>query len=535
MEAFIIACFVFQYVLTFNQNLGFFQCTNNLRTARNVRHTMKASSSFGPEFQKVWPQTSAGLPALTDFAKQLLEACKAVKKPNTDAKSVDLSKLMELSKNFPCKFPIDTCRVMSQPKDRWNNIRHQVASAYPIIHERTLFLYLRFLEHKQKFGTAQELLVFKNMSLVDFVQRLLSKRCVSFMSSNDAFELLDGSRGSDGFENIGTPTEKPPLVIQNVLSYDEIKLSALLYVSSHSEFINNGSRNNVGAVVLDKSTIEREGVIMGLIGGRFERPNVMEWQDIMITPEQNVRATGYGASNRRTRADDYRSIWREFYEEPQDFCFDQVVVDNRRFSHTQKDFIFDNVVMKKRYAITFDTLLLECEARAVAAGKPAYVHIVGYGLGVWKETEQQTNIFLETFEERLRVLAKRLSHIGSVHFSWFHLSKWGGLEDQTLIPTTTHPNGGILVRFSNRNPADKLPENMLPIVTYAWDANALPGNEFWIGSLSGSGDPAAACSTLITELHNPHINLNYTSGANLHIASLEHGVMHIAEYAKLVA
>lgn len=55
-------------------------------------------------------------------------------------------------------------------------------------------------------------------------------------------------------------------------------------------------------------------------------------------------------------------------------------------------------------------------------------------------------------------------------------------------------------------------------MSYAWDGNALPGNEFWLGSLSGSGDPAAASSTQIAEIHNPHIN-PIVCAENLRIAT----------------
>ena len=35
---------------------------------------------------------------------------------------------------------------------------------------------------------------------------------------------------------------------------------------------------------------------MGLVGARFERPGVMEWAHMVVTPTQNTEANGYGAS-----------------------------------------------------------------------------------------------------------------------------------------------------------------------------------------------------------------------------------------------
>ena len=53
--------------------------------------------------------------------------------------------------------------------------------------------------------------------------------------------------------------------------------------------------------------------------------------------------------------------------------------------------------------------------------------------------------------------------------------------------------------------------------------------------LKSTGDSSTACSTLITELHNPHINEEWVNGSNLHVATEKYGVIHIAEYANNIS
>jgi len=227
-------------------------------------------------------------------------------------------------------------------------------------------------------------------------------------------------------------------------------------------------------------------------------------------------------------------MWNDFYE-AKDFLYQNIQIDNKRFHKLKEDEIFDSLTMEKRYIISIDTLLIEAEARAANANKKAYIHVVGIGLGVWKCWDGQENIFLSTFTKRIKKLLPNLKHISVIHFSYFNGNGFEDLKNNVLFKDPAHSNG-IKIFISKRNPHQKLKklesENYLPIVSYAWDGNALPGNEFWMKYLKSTGDSAAACSTLITELHNPHINKKRVNGDNLHIASEKFGVIHISEYVK---
>ncbi|XP_073828618.1 uncharacterized protein [Musca autumnalis] len=508
------------------------------------------------EFERGWPPIGIKK-NLTKFEHKLIEKCLSVEKPQ--ATNIEISKFIKKSSNFPIDFPIDSCRIKSQPKERYPNIQQQIVSAYPVIHEKVLFLIIDFLEHKLEFGSPIEKRLYKGMTITDFVQRLLSKRCVSFYGEDDDYMLLDAYTGhGPNYKQVGSSEEITPLVLKNVLSYDEIKISALLSVSSFSDFINDGNRANCGKPIADLTKIEREGLVLGMIGARFERREVMEFQDIIISENQNIPKNGYGEKsfekkqikksffntlnprrkiNELDKLQDYRRIWNKFYEEYDNLYAEVMKGNDPRFGSSLNCLLkFDNLMMKKRYAISFDMLLLESEHRAKLAGKLAYIHVVGFGLGVWRAASQQEQIFLETFHQRLKCLLPKLNNIGVVHFAWFNLKEWGDLKHGSFLKSDSHSSGGIKIFLSKRNPNDKLEspdyDNMLLIVTYAWDGNALPGNEFWVRKLQASNDPSTACSTLISELHNPHINTEFVCGNNLHIASADYGVLHIKDYVE---
>jgi hypothetical protein len=438
---------------------------------------------------------------------------------------VTLPQLIDESSKFPIEFPVQSVRCCQlQSKISTKTLEKNINSVYPVIHEYALYLCSIFLAHQAKFGLRRDF--YKNMSLVDFIDRLLSKRAVMFMGSVDHYLLLNGKSGSGNWENVGTPNETLPLVLDNCLSYDEIKLSALLSVSSHTYFINDGDRNNCGTFEENRGKVEENGVIVGLIGPRLEKPRVMEYREIIKTKGQNTSLYGYGSCE----VPSVQSEFLKFYDDVNatyDQLLDQMKSNNDRYLNLGRDRFFDKLMYQKRIALSIDTLLLEANERAKNENTKAYVHVVGLGLGVWKISLEQDKFFMDTFAERLEYLSGVLTHISDIRFAYIRHKMAGRYENGDRVQ-------GITLHMENKNPQDKLTgenEGKLLVVSYPWDGNALPGNEFWGGSLNGSGDPAAAASSQVAELHNWHINRK-VSARNLRVATYK-GVVTFQEYQEL--
>lgn len=310
----------------------------------------------------------------------------------------------------------------------------------------------------------------------------------------------------------------------------------MMAMSSHTEFINNGSRDNEGVVSTDPDSVQPRGVIIGVVGSRFERPIVMEYQDILITPQQNTVDNGYGSqtSGSSEEKHELRVLWAKFYGEEYHPLYEEAVKrlkakDNKRYLSINNQTIFDIENYMKRTLLTVEIILLEANTRAEKQNTTAFLHVVGFGLGVWKVIQDQEIYFLKTFEIALRKMNKKLRYVSDIMFAYFHQQKCGDAENGDYL-------GDIKIHFALREPHSKLTRpsdtNKLLVVTYAWDGNALPGNEFWARKLSSSGNSAAACSTQVAELHTFRINPR-ACGASLHIASAQHGILHISDYAKL--
>jgi len=161
-----------------------------------------------------------------------------------------------------------------------------------------------------------------------------------------------------------------------------------------------------------------------------------------------------------------------------------------------------------------EPFMLDADRRAAAAGRRAYVHLVGLGLGAWGLHDAQGALMVDAYADILSTL--KLPHVDTIDFSYFpdNVCQCGGASSGNVFVSAV-PETRPTIVFSRRNPAEPLPpspEPLLLVAMYAWDGNSYPGNEYWVGSLSASGDPAAACCSTITLLQNPEVNPTRLTG-----------------------
>ncbi|KAJ2944967.1 hypothetical protein O0L34_g1864 [Tuta absoluta] len=467
-----------------------------------------------------WYKPDWSVPVSDKDSKELLSQCEDLPKLEL---SDDIQEIIRKSKEFPIEFPIHTVRL--EALKQWRPIerlKRNVCSTYPIVHEKVLHSMAQFLIYKRQWGTSVEKELYKNMSVPELINRILLKRAATFWCANDRYKLLNGQSGQSGWEQVGTLEQKPPLVLENCLSYDEMKLSSMVY-----------------------------------------RKNRMEYEDAVLTESQNTVQNGYdqkppGASNAKSM---WRKIWNDFYQIKSltyaELKSETTIVDKPENVRYKDRFVkiprsmdvFDNEVYYKRIRITAECVLLEAEARAEKAGKFAFLNVIGAGLGVWRATPHQNDVYVLTFLDRVTALSDKnlLNHVSDVNLSYIDVNdqisdlftdKTGLSGEPTVkhifIKNKTHPRGGLIFQLESREPSSKLSgehEGKLLVMTYAWDGNAHPGNEFWVGKLHSSGDSAAACSTQVSELHNAHIN-SAVSAENTRIVTTN-GLAPIQEYPKL--
>jgi len=466
---------------------------------------------------------------MEDAFTRLVKSGKALFRKQPSQKDNTTSDLIQTSKSF---FENANKHANNQLKEtRANSIenliksgaatREQIAedakNTHPIAHTETRQLIQDFLDHKRANGSEVEKKLYANMTPEAYLQeRAIGKRPLMFMGAMDSYILRDGTNvpqgDSAGWQKVGTNQESGKLLLRDYNSYDEMQINALIGIRTPTHFINNGRRNNFAQKDIEGS-YEKRGVLVGLVGCRFEKPGLMDYQHMVITREQNTVANGYGPNGDAQKAQNMAHFAKQ-YRQPHFPSFEEAEREynanpnGKYLQITDKNgetMYFNKEVYKERMRMVIEPFLNDANQQAKEQGKMAYVHAVGLGLGAWahingvKCDNELGKLQVEVYNELLR--NNTYPNIGNVNFSWFPDGAKGNLDNTKI--------GNTDIVFSKRNPADPLTGNdagKLLVAQYAWDGNSAAHNEYWAGQLNNSGDPAAGCCSTSPELSNPDIN-----------------------------
>ena len=399
---------------------------------------------------------------------------------------------------------------------------------------------------------------------LDFVIKLLTNRPVAFLNSFDQFLLSNGYDGVYLLDKDQNHSSQPLFNEIPLNTYEQLIFSPFISMSTPTYFINNGSRDNQGRIDLE-SPHESEGIYVGAVGCRFEREGEMEWRYILVTKSQNTRNNGYGIikdskssntnitnasiddfdrtnsdssndmdNNNQSRSaqlsilfqllhDIYPRMKLNFpylptYDEVKLLHSTNVAAFNSQYIQLPHphDFLqimyFDKLLYKARMRLVLEPFLLHANSEVSRlrssrdANLSGYVRVVGLGLGVWKIHPEQTKLQMEVYKDILHEVS--LPNIDIIEFI-HNVSGFlcGDCKHESVFPSELEGNH-VCIKYSKSNPMDPIPSSHVLIVNYAWDGNSYPGNEYWLGSLTASGDPAAACCSTISELQNPMINID---------------------------
>jgi len=417
-------------------------------------------------------------------------------------------------------------------------IVHAANNTRVLLHADTLTLLSAFLQHKRIHGSSFEKSLYASISVGQLIDRLLRKRPLVFYLPDDVALLRDGVQLRGGFEHIGTEEERPPLLLAEYMSYGEMMLSALLSVSCPSIMINPAHRSNLGQPS-SPTDYTPHIVLTACVGARLEKEGCMEWRHVLVTPRQNTVEKGYGP--RKERGENMLDVFASFYnlthfptynEAHHDYITKGDASPYFPLSSSSTPQYFHKQVYTQRLLSILVPFLSDANTRAKSQNQHAYIRVCGLGLGVWKIHDIQTEMMVELYIHLLENTA--FDSIRDVEFCWFPLPPGTMQRTQKRLRQGTHvkcENGNdVTVGFSKCNPADPLPPTTSPIPRllisqYAWDGNSYAGNEYWLGALSASMDPATACASTIAELQNPIINTTIGCGNMLVV---DNGGMAIA-------
>lgn len=375
-----------------------------------------------------------------------------------------------------------------------------VEKAKPVVPKKVETMAGDFLKNKRKNGTEIEQQFYKNMTTEQFLFRLYAKRQLEFFLSSDTYITQEGvsgipSKAKGRFEDVGTERENPPFTLATALSYEEMQIAANLSFSTPSKFYNKGDRDNQG-IPGKQGTFVESGHIIGAVGARFEKPGLMEHRlcvvtdEERITPQDKLWAKQLGLKKLPNKAEAAKQ------EEADALAIKNGAQIEPRFIKLTNGDYLDMKVYKAIMQPRLEAILQEGNEKGAPPKEPAYVHLVGLGLGVWCNcggkdcSDTFAKAQLEIYKELLGT--GKYSNIADLDFSWFPPGISASDSEQVNVKGKT-----INLLYTKNDPGVKTPEKegKTLVVVFAWDGGSFPGNEVFSDALKASGDPAAAMSS----------------------------------------
>jgi hypothetical protein len=394
-----------------------------------------------------------------------------------------------------------------------------------------------------------------------FYKRLVEKRPLVSFGVNDHTLLRDGRRSiTDDETSIGCSGTHDP---EQYTLYSEAEFASMLQVFGPTQFINDGRRYNRGQVGTegDGKAHEDSGYISALVGMRLEIADGMESVHVVegnLTKLKKAHADSpapawggdqkgdfgriFGVTSKFVEG--YEAIWQKFYEDKKGELGEGDEVAPKKVIGEGE---FDEAAAEYRLYISYKKFLAE-SANAIAEREggvekeKAYIRITGLGDGVWsggkvKEVREAIGrAVARAYDELAPELKERIS---AIEFSQYRHTE---CSDAFKAAPPAEADSRPELRVSDGHFAHKIPadddaadfKNVL-FVNYAWDGLSYPGNEYYLGMLDASGDPAAACCSSIVVSQNPQINSDFLdrvfvvekNGITKDIDTIEVGLYHV--------
>ena len=292
------------------------------------------------------------------------------------------------------------------------------------------------------------------------------------MNSWDHYLLLDGTPGFGGFENVGRDDNpKPELSLSKFNSYDEMRLAALVSLSTMAPLVNDGGKNNCG-VIGNGVTHELDGAILGQVGARFEKEGYMDWVDCIVKRNQNTEENGYGKGNKHPKSK-FLQAWANVWGLDHLPLFEDVKLNPENYEYIHvKDAYLNKRVYKARIQMLAEVMLIEASNRAKTANRKAYVHVSGLGLSAWMISQIQTRLFIESWADAIHHMPLNVTdNIACINFSCIPTTRIQGVKSGDKFPSTD-----ITIRFTKRDMLERVPRGCLLVCNYSADSNSYPGN-----------------------------------------------------------